>query len=164
MATLLYQPHLAERFRGQPAWFVVPALTILAVANIPRELHLGREFRAFLSSGAAIGLLMSLVAIGLFPVIVFSDPHPERSLTIYNSASSDATLRTMLVVAAVGIAAGDRLHGDDLLDLPRQGPAGPTQLLAASGSRARHPTKPKRADPRGPARQVRSPYRWLTAS
>jgi len=103
VATLLYQPHLAERFRDHPVWFAVPALTILAVANIPRELHHGREFRAFLSSGAAIGLLMSLVAIGLFPTIVYSAPHPERSLTIYNSASSDATLGTMLVVAAVGL-------------------------------------------------------------
>jgi cytochrome bd ubiquinol oxidase subunit II len=103
VATLLYQPHLAERFRDQPAWFVVPALTILAVANIPRELHRGHEFRAFLSSGAAIGLLMTLVAIGLFPAIVYSDPNPERSLTIYNSASSNATLRTMLVVAVVGL-------------------------------------------------------------
>ena len=103
VATLLYQPHLADRFRDEPIWFVVPALTILAIANIPRELHHGHEFRAFLSSGAAIGLLMSLVAIGLFPTIVYSTPEPARSLTIYNSASSDATLRTMLVVAAIGM-------------------------------------------------------------
>lgn len=103
VATLLYQPHLAEPFRRQPAWFAVPALTILAIANIPRELHQGRPFRAFLSSGAAIGLLMSLVAIGLFPTLVLSDPFPDRSLTVFNSASSPATLRTMLIVAAIGL-------------------------------------------------------------
>ncbi len=103
VATLLYQPHLADRFRHQPVWFLVPALTILAIANIPRELHHGHEFRAFLSSGAAIALLLSLVAIGLFPNIVYSDPFPERSLTIYNSASSNGTLTIMLIVAAIGM-------------------------------------------------------------
>lgn len=103
VATLLYYPHLAERFKVHPGWFAVPGLTILAIANIPRELHLGHEFRAFLSSGAAIVLLLALVAIGLFPNIVYSDPYPERSLTVFNAASSRGTLRTMLIFAGVGM-------------------------------------------------------------
>jgi cytochrome bd ubiquinol oxidase subunit II len=103
MATLLWHPHLAERMRAQPVWFLVPVLTMLAVANVPREIFHGREFRAFLSSSAAIGLLVILVGLGLYPNILLSDPNPENSLTIINAASSQKTLKIMLIIAIIGV-------------------------------------------------------------
>lgn len=103
MATLLWHPHLAERMRAQPIWFLIPVLTMLAVANVPREIFYGREFRAFLSSSAAIGLLVILVGLGLYPNILLSDPNPEHSLTIVNAASSPKTLRIMLIIAIIGV-------------------------------------------------------------
>ena len=103
MATLLWHPHLAERMRAQPVWFLVPVLTMLAVANVPREIFHGREFRAFLSSSAAIGLLVILVGLGLYPNILLSDPNPEHSLTIVNAASSPKTLKIMLIIAIIGV-------------------------------------------------------------
>jgi len=78
-------------------------LNMLAVANIPREIYHGREFRAFTSSGASIVALLTLFAIGLFPNIVLSNPNPEYSLTIYNAASSQKTLGIMLTMAIIGI-------------------------------------------------------------
>jgi cytochrome d ubiquinol oxidase subunit II len=103
LATLLFHPHMVERIRQEPSWFVVVAASVLAVANIPREIFHGREFRAFLSSSATIGLLLALAGIGLFPTLLRSEPAPERSLTIYNAASSATTLGIMLTIAVIGI-------------------------------------------------------------
>jgi cytochrome d ubiquinol oxidase subunit II len=103
MATLLWQPHLAERMRAQPIWFLVPVLTMLAVANVPREIFHGREFRAFLSSSAAIGLLITLIGVGLYPNLLLATHDPANSLTIINGASSQKTLRIMLVIAIIGV-------------------------------------------------------------
>jgi cytochrome d ubiquinol oxidase subunit II len=94
---------MSQHMRDYPGFFVVPVLTMLAVANIPREIHHGRDFLAFLSSGATITGLMALVAIGIFPNLVLSRPNPEWSLTIYNAASSPRTLTIMLIIAAIGV-------------------------------------------------------------
>ena len=101
--TLIYYPHMSEHFIGEPFLYVVALLNMLAIANIPREIHHGREFFAFLSSGFSILTLFVLFAIGIFPNIVISNPNPEYSLTIYNAASSQTTLNIMLIIAAIGV-------------------------------------------------------------
>lgn len=103
MATLLYAPHMTRLITQHPILFLVPLLTMLAIANIPRAIHHGWEFRAFLSSGAAMAGLMALVAVGIYPTLVLSKPHAELSLTIYNAASSPATLTIMLIMALIGV-------------------------------------------------------------
>ena len=103
MATLLYVPHMGDHFKAHPILFVVPLLNMLAIANIPREIYRGRDFRAFLSSCAAIAALLLLFGIGIFPNIVRSAPNPEHSLTLFNAASSPKTLATMLVIAGCGL-------------------------------------------------------------
>lgn len=103
IATLLFVPHMTDVFRHRPWLLVLPALSVLAAANIPREAYHGRELRAFLSSCAVMGGLMLLFGLGMYPNLVYSSPHPERSLTIYNAASSSGTLGTMAIIAALGI-------------------------------------------------------------
>ena len=103
MATLLYVPHMAERVRTHPWLFSVALLNMLAIANIPREFNQGNDGRAFMSSCAAIGTLMALFALNIFPDVVYSLPNPENSLTIYNAASSPKTLGIMLVIAGIGV-------------------------------------------------------------
>lgn len=102
-ATLIYYPNMTNHFMDYPVLFGVAILNMLAIANIPREIHHNREFRAFLSSAAAIISLMMLFAIGIFPNLVLSNPNPEWSLTIYNAASSQKTLTVMLIMAILGI-------------------------------------------------------------
>ncbi len=102
LSTLLFQPHMVDRIRQQPLWFAVAVVSLLAIANIPREIFHGREFRAFLSSSAAIVSLLALAAIGLYPALLRAAP-PELTLTIHNSASSQKTLGIMLVIAVIGI-------------------------------------------------------------
>ncbi|HOX25784.1 MAG TPA: cytochrome d ubiquinol oxidase subunit II [Candidatus Krumholzibacteria bacterium] len=103
LATLLYLEHMAEPFRRQPLLFLVPALNVLAIANIPREMHLGREVRAFTSSAVAMALLLLLFGLGMFPELIHSRPDVANSLTAYNASSSPLTLKTMLVMAAIGM-------------------------------------------------------------
>jgi cytochrome d ubiquinol oxidase subunit II len=103
MATLLFVPHMAARVRENPWLFSVALANMLAIANIPREFHHGNDGRAFLSSCATIVTLMTLFALNIFPNMIYSLPHPENSLTIYNAASSPKTLGIMLVIACIGV-------------------------------------------------------------
>ena len=103
MATLIYYPYMVENFRSAPVIFIIALLNMLAIANIPREIFKGREFRAFLSSAVSIAALLLIFAIGIFPNIVYSNPNPKNSLTIYNAASSEKTLTIMLIIALIGI-------------------------------------------------------------
>jgi len=103
MATLIYYPHMIQHFKSEPALFILALLNMLAIANIPREIYHGRESWAFISSSASIAALMALFAAGIFPNIVISTINPEFSLTIYNAASSQKTLYTMLIIALIGM-------------------------------------------------------------
>lgn len=103
MATLVYYPHMTEHFKSAPWLFVLALLNMLAIANIPREIYRGSEFRAFLSSCASIAALLTLFAAGIFPDIVISTINPDYSLTIYNAASSQKTLGIMLTIALIGM-------------------------------------------------------------
>jgi cytochrome d ubiquinol oxidase subunit II len=103
MTTLLFVPHLTARVHDQPWLFSLALLNMLAIANIPREFHHGNDGRAFLSSCGAIITLMALFAVNAFPCLVYSQPNPENSLTIYNAASSSKTLGIMLIIACIGV-------------------------------------------------------------
>ncbi len=103
MATLIYIPHMLEHLQNNPWFFLVALANMLAVANIPREIHHNREFRAFLSSCAAILALLALFGLGMFPDLVYGIPDTAPSMTIYNAASSQATLRNMLIIAVIGM-------------------------------------------------------------
>ena len=135
MATLLYVPHMAGTRPRQPlAVRRGAALNMLAIANIPREIHRGRDFRAFLSSCAAMVAADGAVRPRDVPAPgARATPTRRNSLTIYNAASSQKTLSIMLIIALIGVPDRAGLHGQHLLDLPRQGEAGPDELLNRCG-------------------------------
>ena len=103
VSTFIYQPHLLTVFEKNVWLILIPVASLLLVLNIPREIYHKKEFRAFLTSSATIALLIILVAIGIFPNLVYSPSSPENSLNIYNSASSTETLKTLLIVACIGM-------------------------------------------------------------
>ncbi len=103
MATLLYVPHMAARVRANPWLFSIAILNMLAIANIPREIHLGRDWRAFVSSCVAMLALMGLFGLEMYPNLVLSNPFPDHSLNIHNAASSPQTLGIMLSIALIGL-------------------------------------------------------------
>jgi cytochrome d ubiquinol oxidase subunit II len=100
---LIFIPHMTTTLKEYPILLAVPVLNALAIANIPREVHHGRDFRAFLSSCASMILLMALFGIGMYPDMIYSSPVAENSLTIYNAASSAKTHQIMLIIAIIGM-------------------------------------------------------------
>jgi cytochrome d ubiquinol oxidase subunit II len=101
--TIIDVPWVVETVRARPWVLVVVALNVLVVLNIPREIHKRREFSAFVSSCAAIALMMATFGLTYFPYVVLSAPDPANSLTIYNAASSEKTLGIILIIAAIGM-------------------------------------------------------------
>jgi cytochrome bd ubiquinol oxidase subunit II len=103
MLTLVYCPHVLATIQERPWIMPVALVGVLIVLNIPREIHKGREFNAFLSSCAGMGIMMLTFGLTYFPYMVYSLPNPENSLTIYNASSTQKTLGIMLIIAIIGI-------------------------------------------------------------
>jgi cytochrome d ubiquinol oxidase subunit II len=103
MVTLLYVPHMAARVRANPWLFSIVLANMLAIANIPRGIHRGRDGRAFLSSCLAMLALMGLFGLEMYPNLVLSNPDIANSLTVRNAASSPKTLGVMLTIALIGM-------------------------------------------------------------
>jgi len=77
--TLIAVPGATENFTRLPLAWIVPILNVLAIANIPRAIHLRRPGYAFVSSAATIAALVFLFGVALFPNLVVSSPNPEHS-------------------------------------------------------------------------------------
>lgn len=101
--TLVRVPHATDNFTRWPATWIVVALNVLAIANIPRAIHQGRPLYAFISSSATIAALAFLFGMALFPNLVVSNIDRAYDLDIYNAASSETTLRLMAIIAAIGM-------------------------------------------------------------
>ncbi|HRY29851.1 MAG TPA: cytochrome d ubiquinol oxidase subunit II [Elusimicrobiota bacterium] len=102
-STLLFVPRFVAPLLEHPALWLVPLVTITALAVLFRALRRDRPLIALLASGTVIAGLMALFGLGLFPHLVHSVPSPENSLTVYNAASSPKTLAIMLRIAALGL-------------------------------------------------------------
>lgn len=100
--TLIYLPHLSDRFKENPLLFIVPMLAFLSIANVPRMVSKQKYRLAFLFSSITVSFSLILVAIELYPVLLLSSADPANSLTIYNTAASDKSLGIMLTMAAIG--------------------------------------------------------------
>lgn len=103
VVTLRTIPHAFDNFTRYPWASVIVVLNALAIANIPRAIHMGRPMYAFVSSSATIATLVFLFGMALFPNLIRSSLDPAWSLTIYNAASSQKTLGIMRTIAIVGM-------------------------------------------------------------
>jgi len=84
------------------AWLIV-SLNILSILNIPRSLVKGKEMQAFVSSALTIGAIVGLFALGIFPNMLISSIDSLYNLDVYNSASSQSTLKTMFYISLFGL-------------------------------------------------------------
>ncbi|NNE01454.1 MAG: cytochrome d ubiquinol oxidase subunit II [Pirellulaceae bacterium] len=103
--TAIAVPRALTTFNKMPLLWIVPALNVLAVLNIPRAIHNGIEGHAFFSSSCMIAAFVFLFITALFPFLVPASNDPSNSLTIVNAASSNKTLNIMLVIALLGMPA-----------------------------------------------------------
>ena len=89
-------------FISSVAWIIV-LLNALAILNILRALSKNKFLQAFVSSALMMAAIILFFALGLFPNMMVSTLSPDFSLDIYNSSSSDYTLKTMFVLALIGM-------------------------------------------------------------
>lgn len=104
VATLIYMPHMTETIKERPIFFLVAVLDLFVIANIPREVNAGRDFSAFLSSCVNLLCLLTLFALGTYPNIIRAVNDPKNlSLTLWNSSSSEETLKILILISLIGI-------------------------------------------------------------
>ena len=104
LATFIYVPHMILFLERNPYLFIFPLIAFLAIINIPRQIHKGKDGLAFISSCVSITFLLIVFSFGTFPYILPSTIDPDlNSLTIYNSASSPGTLKILLTIAGIGV-------------------------------------------------------------
>ncbi len=102
--TLLTCPHLHAVMKSRSMLLgLLIGVALLVTFNIPRQVRLGNEGRAFLSSCLSIATLMMLLGATLFPYLVIARPDVANSLDIHNGASTAKSLGFMFVVALIGV-------------------------------------------------------------
>jgi cytochrome d ubiquinol oxidase subunit II len=92
---------LDDNYVAHPALFAVPLLAVVALTLVRIFSAQDKPFHAFFASCATILLVVATGVIGLFPNLIPSSIDPSASLTIYNSSSSQYTLKIMTVVAFI---------------------------------------------------------------
>lgn len=94
---------LFEHVFGNPLFWILFILMLLAIVFIPLSLKAKKYFRAFLASSLTILCLIGIAAVSMFPRLVPSSINLDYSLTIYNASSTHNTLMTMLIIALIGV-------------------------------------------------------------
>lgn len=103
MTSLFVSPFLFEGMLGNPLFWALFLLLLVAMIALPVLLKAKRLFAAFLASSAVIATMIGLSAVSLFPRLVPSLTDLAYSLTIRNASSTPATLTVMLVIALIGM-------------------------------------------------------------
>jgi cytochrome d ubiquinol oxidase subunit II len=62
-----------------------------------------KYFKAFILSSLTAMLLLITVALNLYPNVLISSIDPSYTINVYNGASSAASLKIMLLMAAIGM-------------------------------------------------------------
>ncbi|GEM56581.1 cytochrome d ubiquinol oxidase subunit II [Flavobacterium branchiophilum NBRC 15030 = ATCC 35035] len=100
--TLIFIPKVTETFRNNPAYFIIPLLSFLAVANVPRLASKKRYLLALVFSSITMMFLLMLVALQLYPTLLISTIDSRYDITIYNAASSQKSLGIILTIVVIG--------------------------------------------------------------
>jgi cytochrome d ubiquinol oxidase subunit II len=101
--TIIVFPTATAAFERHPWLWIVPIVTVLAIANLPRSLAHNSPIWAFVSSGGVIAAFTFLFGVALFPNLVVSTLGAEHNLTVWNAAASRRTLENLLIVAGIGM-------------------------------------------------------------
>lgn len=96
ITTAAVYPHILKNYNNKPILWIIPMTTLFF-------LILTSLRRSFLYSALSIAGLMLILGTLLFPNIVPAANDPEWSLNIINASSSPLTLKTMLIIATIGM-------------------------------------------------------------
>jgi cytochrome d ubiquinol oxidase subunit II len=103
LVTFLVQSRMLSNYRAKPWLIVVPLLIVAMLLVLWHARRRTDDLRAFLGSGGLIVALAGSNAVGLYPYLLPSDPHPERGLTITNAASGSGSLTIGIIWLSIGL-------------------------------------------------------------
>ena len=94
---------MGDNYRNHPIWLIAPLGTVVMIVLQWRYRAANADLLAWVTSAGLLLALLVSTAIGLYPYLLPSSPHPERSLTIHNSYSSHFALQVGLTWLAFGL-------------------------------------------------------------
>ena len=97
------QPAIIANYKASPALWTLPALALICILAVGYCNHRRLVLKGFIASSLGIVAIFAALGGALFPRLVPASNDPALSLTISNSSSSPLTLKTMLILAAVGV-------------------------------------------------------------
>lgn len=102
--TMFEASYLFKEVLKNVLFYAVFILLLISIIYIPISLKSKKFGRAFIASSVMIASVVGLFALSLYPKLVPSSTDLENfSLTIYNASSSQYTLKTMLIIALIGM-------------------------------------------------------------
>ncbi|WP_035589123.1 cytochrome d ubiquinol oxidase subunit II [Hippea jasoniae] len=96
-----FATHLYDNYFAHPVWFIVPAIAVLSLLLIRVFISKESYAKAFFASLVEIITVVFTGIVGLYPNLIPSSIDPQYNLTIFNSSSSQYTLKVMLIVAVI---------------------------------------------------------------
>jgi cytochrome d ubiquinol oxidase subunit II len=102
--TFVVRSRMLDNYRAHPALTVVPLLLAGVLLVLCWARWRDHDLPAFVASSGLIVVLAVSNAIGLYPYLLPSDPHPERGLTVSNAAAGSGSLSTGIIWLSVGLS------------------------------------------------------------
>lgn len=96
-------PHMLHWMNTYIWLYLVPLVNVLTFILLAFIAYRGSYGWAFVTSALSIALLFLTYGIGTFPNMVISSLGPDLNLTLFNSSSSDTTLRIFLLIVVIGV-------------------------------------------------------------
>lgn len=96
-------PQLYGKVGGQGVFWVLLIGMCVAMLAVPVLAFAGKYGRALVASSVMLGLMMAIAGVAIYPNLVLSSSGMPNSLSIQKYASSPLTLRTMLIIALLGM-------------------------------------------------------------
>lgn len=103
LETYFFHPYMLDRIRAHPALLFLVLVNLLAIGGVARSVRRKQFGIAFLCSCLNITCLLSLFAIGTFPLLIRSSIDPAYSLSVVQAASSLKTLMILMVIVGIGL-------------------------------------------------------------
>lgn len=103
VASLHIRPGVLANYREHLWGFVFPVVAVASLLSIPYWQRLQHERNAFLASAIFLTMMLGGAAFGVYPELLTSPTQPQNSITIYNAAAGQASLRLGLVWWSMGM-------------------------------------------------------------
>jgi cytochrome d ubiquinol oxidase subunit II len=102
LLTYVLHKNLFHNYLAHPLMFAIPLLALIFMLASIIRIQRKQALCAIIASSLSIAMVILTAYLSLFPNLIIAK-NPAYSLNIYNAASSQLTLETMLIIALIGM-------------------------------------------------------------